>query len=78
MGGVVWGNPGDLACELGRGVAGEALEVAGVWFGCSHAAETMPTGGHNGGQWRAPLEVLLRRAWSLAWATHECGSSKWY
>jgi hypothetical protein len=34
-GGAARGNPGDLAGGLGRGVAGEALGVAGDRFGCS-------------------------------------------
>jgi hypothetical protein len=45
-------NPGDLAGELGRGLAGEALGVAGDRFGCSLAAERWPAGGHGGGRWR--------------------------
>jgi hypothetical protein len=47
-GGAVWGNLGDLAGELGRGVAGKVLGVAGVRFGCSLAAETTPAGGYGG------------------------------
>jgi hypothetical protein len=53
------GNPSDLAGELGRGVSREALGVARDRFGCSLAADTMPTGRHGGGRRRAPLEAVV-------------------
>jgi hypothetical protein len=70
------GSPdsGELAGELGRGVVGEAPGVAGNRLGCLLAAETVQAGGHIGGRRRRPLEVLLRRAGSLARATSERGS----
>jgi hypothetical protein len=37
-GGAARENPSDLVSELGRGVAGDALGVAGDQFGCSLAA----------------------------------------
>jgi hypothetical protein len=61
-GGATWRNFGDLAGELGRGVAGEALGVAGNRLGCLLAAETVPAGGHGGGgRWRCYSDELA--AW---------------
>jgi hypothetical protein len=44
-GGAARSNPGDLAGELGRGVAGEELGVERTRSGYSLAAKTGPVGG---------------------------------
>jgi hypothetical protein len=56
-GGAARGNSGDLAGELGLGVAGEELGVERARSGCSLAARTGPAAGRSGGRWRRPLEV---------------------
>jgi hypothetical protein len=47
-GGAARGNPGDLAGELGRGVAGEALGVARGWFACWFGMEGATGGSYSG------------------------------
>jgi hypothetical protein len=55
-GNAAWRNSGDLAGELGRGVVGEALGVAGDRFGCSLAMDEMPAGGHGGDREMRPQQ----------------------
>jgi hypothetical protein len=59
------GNLGDLAGGLGRRVAGEALGVAGTWFGCSLAEGTASVGGPDGGPRRR--SHLHRIRWGEGW-----------
>jgi hypothetical protein len=56
-GGAARGASGDLAGELGRGVAGEELGVERAPSGCSLTAETGPATGRGRGRRRRPLEV---------------------
>jgi hypothetical protein len=56
-GGATRSNSGDLASELGRGVAGEGLGVERTRSGCSLAAETGPAAGRGEGRRRRLLEV---------------------
>jgi hypothetical protein len=47
-------NSGDLASELGREVAGEALGVATDRFVCVHVGERGPAAGHGGNRRQQP------------------------
>jgi hypothetical protein len=73
-GGAARGNPGDLAGELGWGVAREALGVARDRFVCWFGAERAAGERHGGGRQQPPLEPGLRRAWGSASATRGWGS----
>jgi hypothetical protein len=72
-GGAARNNSGDLAGELGRGVAGEGLGVERTRSGHSLAAETGPAAGRGGDRWRRPLGALLRRAGGSGGSTSERG-----
>jgi hypothetical protein len=69
-------NSGDLASDLGRGVLGEALWVAGNRLGCWFGEETIASERHGGGRRRGPLELGLRRAGGSARATQGWGSHR--
>jgi hypothetical protein len=73
-GGTARENLGNLAGELGRGVAGKALGVARDRFVCWFGAERTAGERHGGGRRQTPLELGLRRAWGSSRATRGWGS----
>jgi hypothetical protein len=76
QGGAASRNPASSPAFLAREAAGDGLGFTGARSGCLFAAGPVPAGGHDGGRWRAPLKVLLRRAGSLSRATSERGSPR--
>jgi hypothetical protein len=62
-GGATWRNSGDLAGELGRGVAGEALGDAGNRLWCLLTAEEVT----DGRAWRRPAAASAGGGCSGAW-----------
>jgi hypothetical protein len=74
-GGATRSNSGDLAGELGRGVAGEGLGVERTRSRCSLVAKTGPAGGHSGGREMQPQQPQCRRGGGTTSARSGGGSS---
>jgi hypothetical protein len=68
-GGAAWSNSGDLAGELGRGVAGEDLGFTRARLGCLLAVRRWPEGMDGVVRRRPPREQVLQRVGGQAQAT---------